>query len=84
MEGIEEAGYLANVHALDEEGDAELEDPEIKAAKVYFLISLFVFLVLCTLFFQACSFFLVLSRFQSSFDFCRLGSFGSPDLRLSL
>lgn len=33
-EGIEDAGYLASVHKLDEHGEAELDDPEIKAAKV--------------------------------------------------
>lgn len=33
-EGIEEAGYGASVHKMDEQGEVELGDPEIKAAKV--------------------------------------------------
>lgn len=33
-EGIEEAGYGASVHEVDEQGEVELVDPGIKAAKV--------------------------------------------------
>lgn len=34
VECVEDGGYLASVHAVDEQGDLELEDPEMKASKV--------------------------------------------------
>ena len=34
MEAVEDGGYEANLRTVDEEGDVELDDPEIKAAKV--------------------------------------------------
>lgn len=34
VDAVESGGYEAKVHAVDEEGVAEVDDPEIKAAKV--------------------------------------------------
>lgn len=34
LEAVEDGGYEATLRSIDEEGDVEFDDPEIKAAKV--------------------------------------------------
>lgn len=34
LDAVECGGYEAKLHAVDDDGDAELVDPEVKAAKV--------------------------------------------------
>lgn len=34
LEAVEDGGYEANLYAVDADGEAEIEDPEVKASKV--------------------------------------------------